>query len=631
MGAKFLLENGLTADVPEDKVDVWMQRMDKRGIHFESAQNAGEPEASQVDPEFLKYQAPGPVQLPEMTITGERPGILEQFLGMAGRGRAAAGSNPATDAPEGLTPADRSQMNAGIGETAYDMTLAANRGLTHGLSSKAFGDDEAQAAARSRSPMAYGLTEQAARIPGDIAMTAATGPYAPAAIGAVDGYADSRGDVLDQLVDTAKGGAIGAGAGLAGGAINKLGQGAGAAEQALMGAARKARTAAVGATGADLKKLAQSRGLDYVEGDLGDLPTQLGVTNRLLPQSPSQYAQRFGDRAAQANEQIGQSISDAEAQGLDRGFVSKAPIDEALQRAQGAAAHGPLGDRASAANAFGSVRGALEDQTVNTPSQLRNLKSTYDSAAYPNQLQGSSESFMGQAHKTAADAARGQLRDVMGYALPETEQAFTQGNADYGSSKVLEELARNRGAQQYAGGGLAGNLGAGAIGAGVGATFGGTAGAVSGAALGFARPALAAAQQYGPDLGANLATLGSQGAGRMANAVPGARGFANMPMGQTGAATGGADVLEQFVGGDPRDQAQRSMAEGRGYMLPDVIEKLAYSDPQQLGPYAQKFQEALNAEGGSRVNALLLDLQQNDPDFRTQVLPRLQAMTAGQR
>lgn len=608
---RITLDNGEEYEVPEENAHEAMKALDRRGLKFDATEALGEMTVG--EPEVIKSS---PKTGSGASGSWDAPDPLVQF------GR---------DAQEYLRPGAK---------TAYDAVGGALHGASGGLGDEVLGllspelgqqAKQQMAASQQRSPTAFAVGDVAGSVAMPqarvmkgagmvpaIANQAATGGMQ----GAMRGYGDSEGDAGDRALAAFAEGGQGAalGGGIAG-AVGGLGKAAGALAPQLGAAADKARTAAFGASGADLRKLADSRGLEFAEGNIARQGEALGVSNKLMPVSTSEYAKRFAGKQEEASQSIAQSLQDAEAQGVKGpGFISEQPIVDALRAKEAAALRSPYGDRQAQASAFGQVGDAAAGQSISTPTQLRGMKSGYDQRAYPNQLQGSSESFMGQAHKTAGDAARGQLREAMSYALPETEQAFAKGNQQYGTAAVLEETARNKAAQQYSGGGMLGNLGAGAIGAGVGATFGGAEGAISGAALGFARPALSAAQQYGPDLGANLGRLGERAMGGAAGPM---QSFAQKaPIGQLAGGQQGPDPLEQMGA-----SLAKSQENARGHLLPQVIQDLLQSNPAELGPYASQFAQAAGAEGEGNLAGLIERLSRTDPRFRSEFLPRLNAMT----
>jgi len=205
----------------------------------------------------------------------------------------------------------------------------------------------------------------------------------------------------------------------------------------------------------------------------------------------------------------------------------------------------------------------------------------------------------------------------MSYALSETQSQFMQGNLDYGASRMLGELAQARAATQLSGGGLAGNLGAGVVGAGIGGALGGASGMTGGAALGFARPAYAAAQQYGPDLGANLARLG-EGALRGSRGAGAATGWYSGSAGprMLGGAAGSSYAEDDSPKPGQSDGYSQAQAgeNSRGQNAPERLVDLMYSSPQLFKPYQSEFDKA--PPGDSDAIFAIAERLAQDPNSR---------------
>lgn len=612
---RITLDDGTDLYFPKENAQAAMQALDRKGIKFADASDkpAVEGNVSVGEPEAIKSQH---------------------------------GASDSWDSPPPAA-AEPKPWYQSLAETGHDAYLGATHGATMGLADdivpKAMGNEMRanDAAASQRSPYAYAA--------GD-----AVGGFAPAVAMGAAGLAGRAGSVVSEmgaqgLQGMLQGGARSFGnsdpeeaasqramqalsdAGKAGGeaaaftgAIGGIGRGLEATSSALGSASDRARTAALGATGANLGQLAESRGLDVRGGAVGRMAEDLGVTNKFFPVSPAGYADRLGARADQADQQITQSLRDAQAQGVTGpGFIDKPGMLEQMAQRQKAAATDQFGDSGAQAAAIGNVAQGMGRQPLNSLEQLRSMKSGYDDRAYQGAVAGSSESLMGQAHKAGADVARGQLRDAMGYALPETESAFTQGNQDYGTAATLQELAAKRANQQYAGGGLAGNLGAGAVGAGVGFGIGGVPGMMGGASLGMARPALAAAQQYGPDFGANLARLGEQATG-----APGAATSWIAQQAPTGAMAAQRMSQPQPTQQQPQASDAGSPADNaRGYLAPQVIGTMLQQG--QMPPqYAQQF---AGAKDQQEIAAIYERLTRTDPQFARTIAPQIQMQTTGRQ
>lgn len=511
---RITLDSGEEYEVPNENARAAMQALDRRGLKFDATEALG-----------------------DMTV-GEPEVIKTPQHGASG-----GWEEPANDVRPWYQKLKEGAQS--VGETAHDAYLGATHGATMGLADDAAGVVSPataetwrtnEDAARQRSPTAFAAGDMATSmlmpvgriVKGAGALAGAGNAAVNAggqAFGRAFGDSDPEAPIKERALHALEQGEIGAATGGAvSGVMSGLGAGAKAVGNYLDDKSVQARSAAVGATGADLRKLAERRGLDYATGEVGRMPEELGVTNKLWPISTAGYEKRLGARAGQANNQIDRSIADAEKQNV--GAIAKQQsrknILNELATKETAARAGVAGDRESRAAALGSVREGIAQQRLNTPTQLRAQKSALDRLTYPDAVKGSPESTMGEAHAAGGHAIRNELRGVMSYARDDTNQAFTRGNEDYSRAALLHELAQKKAATQYAGGGMAGNIGAGAVGAAVGFGVGGPGGIIPGASLGMARPAYAAAQQFGPDLGANLARLGSnasESAGRLATAT----------------------------------------------------------------------------------------------------------------
>lgn len=411
------------------------------------------------------------------------------------------------------------------------------------------------------------------------------------ASGTMENYArDPEEGVAQAAVRAMPGAVLGAGIGGGAAAVGKL---SGAIGEGLDWLSDKARGAVFGNAGA-YNRLAQKQGLGAVQ-NLGSLPEELGVTNRWIPQDAAKYTERLigtgeniGGRAAEFGQGVRGAVEQADQQ-LAPGFVDKAAIVDQLRNQQAAAASSGAGDAAAEAGALDSVATGMGNRTLNTPSDLWRTKTFYDQRAYPDAVGGTPESFMGQAHAAAGNAARGQLRDIMQYTLPETEQAFTQNSQNYGNALTLGKLARAKAAAQDAGGFTKSNF----------------------------------VTRYAPDAIANLSARGAEGLGAVsgganwiAQAAPTA---ASMAANMAAEASGGRPLMPDS-GGDEQQQAAQGM---RGHLLPQQIAKALQTAPAVLGPYAQQLSQAKDDE---ELSAMIERLRRTDPEFETTIVPRFQGM-----
>lgn len=611
---RITLATGEEYEVPEDRAMRVMQALDRKQVKFDAVKATGDMTVG--EPEVIKSTQPPP--------DDDAP-PLERW------GRAiSAQSQPAMD--------EFKSKVSGLGDTLGDAAASFNGGWTAKLDqSLPFGIGDAiredRELAAKRSPVVSGAMDVAGAVASPINKVAGLAKGAPIAGQALSGFAQGAGRGYSDAPEDAtlpekawaalaQGGRSAAAGGLLAGAAQGVSATSNAASRGLGSLSDKARVAAIGASGADLRKLADSRGLDYVENNVGREPERLGVTNAFFPQSASTYARKLGDRAQQADAQIGQSLDDAQSQGVgdivrDR---SRGAILDSLDERAGLAARANTGQSEATRGAFDRVRSDVAAREIETPVQLRALKSDLDRQAFPNALQGSSESLLGQANRGAGSAVRSELRDVMGYALPETEQAFAQGNRDYGSAATLGELAQARGATDYAGGGLLGNVGRGIAGAATGA-MGGAAfgspgtGAALGASYAMAQPAKALGAKYGADFGANLGRLGEGAFGSLggkASALADNAGaiVASGPLEQLGARLSAKDLGDKT----------------RGHLIPQAIQEALRSG--QLGPYADKFARAATSSDANALGGLYQTLSTTDPVFRDKYRPIIMQLTA---
>jgi hypothetical protein len=391
------------------------------------------------------------------------------------------------------------------------------------------------------------------------------------------------------------------------GATGVIGKGASALSSWAGEKADRARTAAIGASGADLGKLAKSKGLEYVEGgNVGRLPEELGLTNKFWGQNAGTYADKFAQAGGKFNEQITGSVADADAAlapGAARG-AQRNIVDELRYGAEDPAKR-VIGQEDAAMRARLNVAGSIARSPLESAADVRDLKTALYGQTYHDALAGSPESMLGQANEAGGRAAKDELRGLVSQAGPEVLGRFDEGNIGYGKAKLGEELARNAAAKQYAGGGLLGNLGNAAVGAGVGSVIGTASGhpllgAAIGASYGMRHPAERAAREYGADFGANL--------GRGLEGVSGGLGgaaetLANSPsMGKLGA----------LMAGDKRAAAQDLSDETKGHLIPQAMQEALQSN--KLGPYSDEVARAAMSPEPGALGALYQRLSR-EPAF----------------
>ena len=478
-------------------------------------------------------------------------------------------------------------------------------------------------------------TFEAARMAGSIPGAAIGGVRAMIPQGIAGGALSSDSDDWEQTVSDAAGGGLMAGAmGVAGQALGNTARGAadwvGDKAQAvgdwLGNASTQTRGRALGGTPGQFQTLGRERGLDYVEGGLGEAVERQGLTNRFLPQSPSGYATK-AQAAMDTNVSQKNAALEAAANELDPSFLSRDQLVDTIGGQAGklpdgrkdlSLERGPMGSKLSE---LASHAGDLPPNP--SPMQMDRYKmDMYDKGYAPSAVQGTPESMSAQAHQRAGRAAKDQLHGAMRMATPETEAQFFGANQNIGELAVIRDMSRDAAAKNAA---QNSPLVQG-ITAGAGALAGGSVGDIPGMVMGgaIANRAYSAAREYGPDAAANALALGRDAAHGFGSSVG-----------------GGADMMERFANSSaPRaasnyvasgDSAayERSIADGRGHMLAEVVQDALQNEPQALGPYAQQFGEAMGSRRSGAVNALLSRLSQTDETWRTQYLPALRARTGG--
>lgn len=616
------LSTGEQYDVPEENAEAFMGELDGAGLAFSSDGYAPDGDTSDPPPPT----APGPSEAPPGPPEGAGEGFPEDDRSVWERF-----VDTVRQAPLPGKMAADPNTQALAGGFAHGITAGTPRALPGALGEGMRAIDDG---ARAGNPRLYaaadigGSVAMPVHLPGGggVARNIATQAAEGGAQGAVRAYsdADPEQDMGDRALEAlATGGKDALTAGVITGGMSGVDAVAGGLAKGMGAASRGLRTAAIGGTPGQFRKLADQRGLDFVESELGALPEQLGVTNTIKPQNASDYARRLAETKATEGGRVDQALADANDQ-LSPGFVDKDDLLARMGEAEAAAQRGATGNRGARASAIGNVRDAMADQTIKTPADLAALKRTYEANAYPDALSGSAENAMGQAHKLGADVSRDQLRNAMDHTLPETQDAFNSGNQRFGQAAILEEMARNRAAGNAAQTGpmMTGMLGA--VGGGLGAMVG--QGNLGMAALGAAaaKPMFNMARDYGPDLGANVARLGERGMGAAAG---GADWLSrNAPTGNLTAALGGQrpdapdgdQALEQ-MGADLAKQ----QGEARGYLLPQAVKQAVQSG--QLGPYTDMFAEL---DDDADIAAQLQKLKASDETFRRQFMPLLNQMTA---
>lgn len=564
----FKLATGGYADVPEDEIDSWMGEMESMGVDFETANveadmQVGEPETIRSAPEPMMPEAPR--------------GALSSLLETGG------------DALRGL--------NSGLYWRGSDEVGAAGRASPMGDMAGNYGgaleaERGANELARNRSPMAYTAAETAGFVPGMFmggARAAAGGmrALAPIAEGMISGALGSDSNDAQQTAsDSLDGGLLSGVSALAPQLASLLGRGVRGAGQWLGQAGNEVRNAAFGGTAGDFQKLARTEGLDYVEGGPGAAAERLGLTNRIIPQSPSAYAKRSGKAMGAAGQAKSAALEEA-----DQALGTHVPTEDLAgaleQRGRGAAMDATV-EGGSEAGRMGELASLLRDKRgpMMPPSELDLQKQAYYRRGYQNDAISDSTAGVGrEANRMAGAEARGMLDTALEAAPEGVQGRVRQANQDYGELATINNMSRNRAAGNQA--------------APSGEGFFGT----------LMRPATQTLKNYGPDAAANALTLGRDAAGGMGRGMQelGEAGAQTMQQRGAGAAVGGA-------ANPPPDLAQIAIGD------------LEATQGQALGTYRGRFAEAMIDPSPGAVSALITRLTQTDPQFRQQVLPQLRRM-----
>lgn len=555
------------------------------------------------DPEVAAALAPAQAE----------PGLLEQLVGGA------------KDTVSGLTHG----MSAGLGDDLYD--ALGMRGAGDAVRSE-------QDAARQRSPYLYAGGDTVGSIMNPVvrAVGAAAGPIASnvgalgkaayaagrgilegGAAGGLRGYGDSDPDAeqKQRVLESLTGMAEGAPAGMvAGGAMSLGGSAIENVPNAARGVARTMRRSQMGS--GNYRDIAQREGLDYVKNELGDLPDEIGATNKFWPQSAANMSERAGAIKNAAGAREGSALTRAQSE-VPPQEVNRDAIYQQLLQLEADAADDPS---TFGQNMQGKYRGLSDrlaaGKDITTPRELHTTKRQYDKAAGydPKDVKGSETSNAAIANLGAANAARGDLDRVMSLAQPDTYNDFRQGSDMYGKAATVENMSRDRAAglmQRGVGAGLGGTAAYGLthdpLMALVGATAGGT-----GAGM---------AADYGASFTGNIARGAENFAGKAGAPQLGQMMQSAAPNVGGGAAASGQGMLGG--GSDPQEQRRDLAGDTRGHLIGMATEQMLDRSPNELGKYADQLEEA--RKDGSLPGVLYRLM--NDPEFKATIYPKLQKLT----
>lgn len=644
---RITLSDGRVYDVPDDNAVGFMQALDARGLHFSS--DGAPPDGQSEDP---SPTAPStPPEAPQATPVGK------------------GGTEPRNDRGFLAGLGDRI-----VSSPAYAAAYDALGGLTHGASAgfaddalEALGADSAAAElrskwddSRSRSPIAYTVGDIGGTMAlpvgralkavglareGGLAANIANQALEGGTIGAARTYGDQADGEKDALAALAEGGEDALISGGIAGGLGGLGKSAGAIADRLDKSADLNRVAATGIYGAGLKRMMQNKGEDSVR-ELGRDIEEAGLHKGegILGWLP-QPAQTYADNASALRDDALERMGKAEAGISDLASpptVSTTDLVGGLR--SGAEDAASKWDPAGPAE--GNFRNAFADRIADNSTGIEGTPETFidwnnavgqrryvDKQIDWNRLGGKSNAPMEEAaRREVAGNLRAATSDAldrgvdMGTVPSELSDAWKGARDDYSLAAAVQDPAIARVYQEFgnqkvslpsmalAGGGLA-----------AGGGVGGLAAAAAGQFMKYrGASALAGAERAG----ANVA--------RFAGGAPNWLSQ-NAPFGQLSASLGGNNqhASAQDMDGDSAlsamgNQISQTQNDARGYLLPQAAMQLLRTNPQALGQYASQIAQAAGSDDTGAVGALLDKLSQTDPDFSTQVLPRLNAMTAEQ-
>lgn len=281
---------------------------------------------------------------------------------------------------------------------------------------------------------------------------------------AAEGGDFAKGAYTGAMTGGIGGAALGAAAALGG-------EGSKAIRNVMSNSADTLRTKALGIGAQEMKGLAQRFGVDELPKSLA-AHIEATVPSSGTGRSVASYAEELNRRADDVGPKIDQLLEKADAEEGVKALIPQS-WGEMLARLEGRAGklENPghvLPQQVSEANAMrGSLDKLKQAPAPNTSPELRKLKSSWQREAYV----GPGGSVPDTKNAAVAEAfgqeGRQALEDVMGYALPETKQAFNDLNREYEGLALLRDIASKRAATEAADSkipGLVGAVGGGAIG-----------------------------------------------------------------------------------------------------------------------------------------------------------------------
>ena len=642
------------ADVPEENVDKWLQRMQSRGVsvsvpEVSAEMSVGEPEAI-----HSSHGASGEWG------DDQDMDFMDSFVNGA--------KETASDAVRGL---NSGLYMGGSDEMEGSLNAMAGRGSLVDTVTNA---RQQNAQAEQRSPWAYNMSKTAGYIPGMLVGPASAAGRAlmSAGQGAATGLLSSDSDDLGEMAsDTLAGANIGLGGGM-------LGEGVAAGARALRGGADDAGVALrrmnAGGTQGELNAIRQNQGIDQMQTGINDDFRQLGLADTawksFKPQSAGDVYRRLGSEKnangilGNEGQRMGGSI-DAAGEGgargdwdsvrqlmqnADRRNMSAAPMPTQSMQAQSGAlgriAENELPPHIAGPAYDAELPGNPEfNPNEATPRALQQQKVAFGKDAYPpsdGPVSLISDAPGQRAYQDAYGAARGELGDVMENAGPSISslgdnvaaqrpnQNFLGGAQSVQQATPLAQMAGKRASANEAGSSMNNFLtyGPAAAGAGLGGAAAGVPGAIAGAAVGGGLNTLA--RNYGQDVaGIGMRNIVSPAMGGIGNAAQ----YGGMMAGPGGGSMqGGGMPPPPMPAGPMGDQQQTDNSNGlpagtRGYLVPEAAQQALQQNPMFFGKFTQQFKQAQQSQDENELARLIDRLDTTDPEFAPYA-DQLRAMTA---
>jgi len=549
----------------------------------------------------------------------------------------ASPAHPAAPSPQPEQPMSSMEMFAELGRRGInglrdnvwnpamlalgDAELGAAQGATWGAGDEisAMGDpqrlEEFRAKneeARARSPWLYGGGQALGAgtvglLTGPMSTAlAGAGRAAPIAEAAIQGGTTAFNEAnTDDLGDRALAAFGGAGISSAlASLIPGLGKLASAVAPGANSLARRAQANAEGLTGPTFKALSKSHGLEQTRDELAQEALDT-APRHFIPQKADWFAEQRGLQRDAAGPAV-----DAAVGKLEQEVPQAISLDDLASRftdARAPYASSIIDEEKALANSIDSTRNNLVDKYAGrrpiaaggemnevpdvylSPRDLQAEKVALASRGYPrNSTMSTSDADKASLYRELSGIPRTALREATQLATPGTQDEVAEAFSRYASADALADAAHRKAVADE------GQPRAGLL-----------------------SMLYGAAHDRAPD----AASLAMQGAGA------GLRGMDRFAQGLDQTPMSGMGMVGGLTaGGYMQDKSAREAIAGKsqGHNLESSIEEAMQQNPQALGPYAAKFQEAKQSGDPRRVTALIFELEE-DPVWRTKYKPALSA------